>query len=193
MPIRIPAPDWGDVLPGETLLEWLQRTDAAQEWEADEVTGEPVANLDTDAVGTGDYRVRPIISSRQFASLTATFTPPEIVFPPTAPVWPGSGAVELGEVVGLADQAVIEGPMSGILVNITTPPSRVGQRLIGGSIYDYNVGEVAFESDAGDLEPWQYIGFRQAIYTPKSIQLAARARFRVLAGASGTAQAWTIG
>lgn len=190
---RTPNPNWGDVLPGETLIEWLQRTDPDQGWQLNEWTGEPWAWFDPANEDPVGYVLAPSFSSRQFLAWSQSFIPPEITFPPTAPVWPGSSAVELGEVVGLADQAVIEGPMSGILVHITNPPTRVGQRLIGGEIFDYNVGEVSFESDAGDMEPWQYIGFRQAIYTPKSIALAARARFRVLAGASGTAQAWTVG
>lgn len=114
--------------------------------------------------------------------------PPPIV----APVWPGLSGVTLSNPVSLSDDPRIVGPMDGVLVTITTPPSKVGVRNIGGAMFDYNSGEVAFETDNGEVEPWQYLGFRDAIFTPKTMKRAGAVRFRVLAGAEGVVQCWTI-
>jgi hypothetical protein len=108
-----------------------------------------------------------------------------------APIWPGSAGVTLGTPVTLVDQLHIVGTLDGVLVNVTTPPTKVGRRSIGGALYDYGVGEIAFETDEGDIEPWQYLGFRTGIFVPKTMQQAAGARLRVLAGASGTVTPWT--
>jgi hypothetical protein len=110
--------------------------------------------------------------------------------PTVAPVWPGVANVTLGAPVALTDQLVLEGPMHGVLVSVTTPPTRTGLRQIGGHLMDYGVGEVAFMADNGYIEPWVYMGFRTAIFTPKSMASADGALFRVLAGAGGTARTW---
>lgn len=107
------------------------------------------------------------------------------------PVWPGLANVTLGDPVALSDQLVLNGPMDGVLINVTTPPSKVGVYRIGERYYDYKVGELTFETDNGETESFQYLGFRQAIYTPRTMQRAAKCRFRVLAGAEGSATLWT--
>jgi hypothetical protein len=107
------------------------------------------------------------------------------------PVWPGADGVDLGTPADLVDQLYLVAPMDGVIVAVTTPPTKTGRRSIGGATYDYGVGEIAFETDSGDLEPWQYLGFRAAIFTPKTMEHAAGARFRVLAGALGTVTPWT--
>lgn len=107
------------------------------------------------------------------------------------PVWPGLANVTLGDPVALSDQLVLVGPMDGVLINVSTPPSKVGVYRIGERYYDYKVGELTFETDNGETESFQYLGFRQAIYTPRTMQRAAKCRFRVLAGAEGSATLWT--
>jgi len=109
-----------------------------------------------------------------------------------APVWPGLANVTLGEGVSLVDGLHITGAMDGVLISITTPPTKTGLILVGGATFDYREGQVAFESDNGEIETWQYLGFRQAIFTPKTMKQASGARFRVLAGAEGTVYPWTI-
>lgn len=124
--------------------------------------------------------------------------PPESDPPPTVnvtadfpPVWPGLAGVTLGDSVALVDQLNLQGTFDGVIVTVTTPPTKTGRRQIGGATYDYGVGEMAFENDRGDLEPWQYLGFRNAVFTPKTMKQASGARFRVLAGAEGTVIPWT--
>lgn len=107
------------------------------------------------------------------------------------PVWPGIDGVTLGTPVALVNGLHMEGEMDGVIIAVTTPPSKTGLRSIGGALYDYGVGEIAFETDQGDIETWQYLGFRAAIFTPKTMTHAHGARLRVLAGAEGTATPWS--
>lgn len=108
------------------------------------------------------------------------------------PVWPGVAGVTLGQSVALSDGLHLTTPMDGVIIAITTPPSRTGTMSIGGATFDYREGQIAFEDDQGHIEMWQYLGFRNALYTPRSMAHAAGARFRVLAGAEGTVTPWTI-
>lgn len=110
---------------------------------------------------------------------------------PSPALWPGLANATLGTEVALIDQLELTTPMHGILVNVTTPPTRTGRREIGGRLMDYGVGEISFLTDNGYAEPWQYMGFRQAIYTPRTMGRASGAIFRVLAGAAGNVRPWT--
>lgn len=189
--VQTPLPDWSDIGADETILAWLQRTDAQNTWEADINTGLPVAVV-SGGGAWGHFEIRP-----SFFELPARAgQPPPPSLPPidilTAPVWPGVADATLGGTVSLVDQLELAGPMHGVITNITTPPSKTGLRMIGGQPYDYNVGEIAFVSDRGDIEPWQYMGFRTALFTPKTMATASAALFRVLAGAVGTARTFTI-
>lgn len=108
------------------------------------------------------------------------------------PIWPGEDNVTLGTPVALTSQLHLTGAMDGVIVAITTPPTRTGLYEVGGAPLDYGQGRIAFETDDGDIEPWQYLGFRSAIYTPKSMAHAAGVRFQMLAGAAGTVTPWTV-
>lgn len=104
--------------------------------------------------------------------------------------WPGLANVTTDPPVALSDHLVINQACDGVLVNITTPPTKVGIYAIGDNYYDYKEGEITFETDNGYMEMWQYLGFRQAVYVPKSMQTAAKVHFRVLAGAQGNVITW---
>lgn len=108
-----------------------------------------------------------------------------------SPLWPGLSGATLSAPVALSDGLRIAAPMDGVIVNITTPPHKTGLIVVGGAPFDYREGHVAFETDNGNLETWQYLGFRSALFTPKTMKRAAAVRFRVLAGAEGVIQYWT--
>lgn len=110
----------------------------------------------------------------------------------TAPVWPGIDNVTLGTPVALSHGLVVTEEMDGVIVAVTTPPTRTGLYQIGDQYYDYGVGRIAFESDGGELEPWQYLGFRAALFTPKSMVRASACHLQVLGGAEGTITPWTV-
>lgn len=104
------------------------------------------------------------------------------------PVWPGVADATLGTPVALTAQLALDGPMHGVLVTVTVPPTHSGRISLGGEIFDYQSGQIAFVSDNGFIEPWQYIGWRQGLYTPKSMSQASAALFRVMSGCEGTAR-----
>lgn len=108
-----------------------------------------------------------------------------------APVWPGLASVTLGTPVTLEEEPALTGPFDGVLINITTPPTKTGLRQFGTAPMDYGVGEIAFVTDNGYIEPWQYLGFRTALYTPKMMRQASAVKCRVLAGAAGTIRTFT--
>lgn len=108
----------------------------------------------------------------------------------TAPLWPGLSEADLLTPVALADQLAIDEDMEGVIVTVTVPPEKLGRYNIGGHTLDYGVGRMTFANDRGDLEPWQYLGFRTAIYTPRTMRRAAHAYFQVLGGAGGTVTPW---
>ena len=111
---------------------------------------------------------------------------------PQAPIWPGISAVTLGTPVPLTSNLVLVGPMHGILVTYTTPPSGVSVWQIGGYKSYSHTGQVAFVTDNDDAEQWQYLQFDAAIYVPRTMRLAASALVRGLAGVQGSVTPWTI-
>lgn len=114
-----------------------------------------------------------------------------VTAPPAPPVWPGAGNITLGTPVALDDGVHLTGAMDGVIIALTSPPAKTGRRDFGGVIYYYGLGELAFETDDGDLEMWQYIGFPAMIATPKSMQHAGGVRLRMPNGGSGTITPWT--
>lgn len=185
-------PDLFTPLPGETLMAFLVRTRPDYEWTDAGGTTEPYAVAPIDPFNGIYGRVRPRLTSAEFAAIVSTTYPPPVSVD-APPAWPGEDGVTLGEPAELVDQLELAGPMDGVLVHVTTPPTKTGLRRIGGQLYDYGVGELAFGADNGYIEPWQYLGFRTGLFTPKSMKRASVCYFRVLAGAGGTATPWTVG
>lgn len=191
----LPLLDLSLVQEGDTVLSFLEREYPTFDWTLDG----PVTLGTTGMVwlvgSENQYYWRCVLTNADMRVQQIPAQVSEIVVDVnvvTAPVWPGVANVTLGTPEALTGQLHITGTMDGVIVNITTPPSHTGLRVIGGANYDYNVGEVAFETDEGDIEPWQYMGFRTAIFTPKTMAHAAGARFRILAGAEGTVTPWTV-
>jgi hypothetical protein len=178
-------------LANESLMAYLQRTRPIYDWEDDAGVSEPRAIVDV----AGDWPVHGIVHARLTRAEWDLLVAQYYTAPPTpvvvAPVWPGSANVTLGTPVALVDQLVVVDVMDGVIVHVTTPPGKLGSYHVGGATLDYGAGRIAFESDGEELEPWQYLGFRDAIYTPKTMEHASKARFQVMGGAEGTVTPWT--
>lgn len=185
-------PNWLDMVPGESLLDWLNRTDTDRVWEQDEASGVISAHLGPIGSQERGFTLRPMFTELEWEKQRDRVLLIPSDKPLVAPVWPGADLVTLGEPWSLVNDLEIESPMHGVLVSVTTPPTRTGLRSIGGRPMDYGVGELAFRTDNGEAEPWQYMGFRDAIYTPKTMAIAGGVLFRVLGGAGGTVTPWTI-
>lgn len=116
------------------------------------------------------------------AAIAALATPP--------PIWPGQANVTLGTAVPLSADLRIVGPLDGVIIQLATVPQKLSNFPMGDATYSYRLGFVAFEADAGWLEPWQYLGFDSALYCPRQMRQAAAVRIRYLGNAEGTAQPW---
>jgi hypothetical protein len=187
---RVPTPDWGGLVLGETLLAWLVRTDPDQTWTADETTGEPVSPAMHPPNSWTQFRIRPAFSSAQFSAMIPPAPVPPLD-PPTAPVWPGIANVMLGTQTTLTDGNVIDEPMDGIVVNITSHPDHAGQYGFGETVSYAHVGAVIFRSDNGEWESAQQIAVEQHVLCPKAMRSAASATLRVNGGYGGTVTPWT--
>jgi hypothetical protein len=111
---------------------------------------------------------------------------------PTVPTWPGLSGVTLGTPVALVDQLVVDGPLDGVLVEVTVAPRGASSWHIGGQDMFYSWGEIAFGTDNGDLEPFQWLGAGNAVYLPRSIISPAHAVFHVRRDATGTVTPFTV-
>lgn len=188
---------WIEAIPGSDLSAITNKLDLIQPTNShslDTLTStlssvQTVVNQISTSLGQmrtgGNYTLQTVLDA-----INAIEIPPGTTYD-GAPVWPGTAGVTFGSPVALSPQLVLDGPMDGVVVDVTTPPGASGGYNVGGRALDYGQFRIAFESDHGELEPWQYFGFRQALYTPKSMARAAKARFQITAGTGGTVTPWT--
>jgi hypothetical protein len=108
------------------------------------------------------------------------------------PVWIDEAHADVGESVALADAVELTGPLDGVIVTITTAPSGAGKFAFGDLRSWRYVGAVVFQNDRGDWEWAQPIGLTDQIVTPRTMQHASAARFRLESGWQGTARAFTV-
>lgn len=108
------------------------------------------------------------------------------------PVWIDEEHATIDSPIALSDGLIIEGPLDGVLVTITGSPSGATKFTFGDTDSWRYVGAVIFETDRGDAEWSQPIGLEAQIVTPRTMQHAAAARFRVSSGWTGTVSAFTV-
>lgn len=189
----IPELDLSLVQQGDTVWSFLNREYAEYTWLLSAPGSWPVGNRVYLQQGVSNaYAVCTLTDADIHAAVAGNLITEVTVNVEarTPPLWPGLANVTLGDAVELVDQMVLDGPMHGVLVSVTTPPTKTGRYNVGGEVYDYGVGMISFDTDNGFLEPWQYLGFRTAVFVPKAMEQADHAYFRVLAGAGGTVRPW---
>jgi len=116
---------------------------------------------------------------------------PEPTASGNAPIWPGIENVELGTPVALVTGTTIEGPMDGILVDITSAPANAGLYLFGATKSYTHAGSVMFQTDNGDFEFPAKIAVAKHVLCPRTMKSAGHAILRINAGFGGTATPWT--
>lgn len=191
----VPALDLSLVLDGDTVLTFLQREYPGYSWTDIGPGGFAGGGVVWLQPLNQQYWYRCMLTDADLlnrASLTTITSNTTNITSGGAPVWPGSGGVTLSTPVALVDNLTVTETMDGVIVAVTTPPSGLGRYRIGGNLYDYGVGRIAFGNDVGDLEPWQYLGFRAGVFTPKTMAHASSVHLQVLGGAGGTVTPWTI-
>lgn len=177
------------ILADDTRLTWLNR-----EWD---ITGSWLLDTETDLYyyspggGGTDYRWVCMIDAEWFSRLKAAALdiPTSLVLPP---LWPGLDAVALGTPVALDTGLTITEIMDGVIVTITSQPSRLVFFSFDDANSYRNLGALSFFSDNGDQEPFQPLGFTSAIYCAKTMKRAAGVKLRTSGGVTGTITPWTI-
>lgn len=199
------SPPWGTALPpwnvvphldftlvqaDDTVLSYLAREYPAWDWTTDDPMG-----------GTNSGRVWALVlNEAPYVWLRCTLTDQDLhhltttveVTAITPPVWPGIANVTLGEAVAFNDLIEVDGPMDGVLIAYTTPPSKVSIYSFGRYTAYGRAGQLAFVSDNGQVEEEQWLQFNQALYTPKAMARAASCLVRPIAGQEGTITPWTV-
>lgn len=108
------------------------------------------------------------------------------------PIWPGVAGVTLGSSVALAPGVTVTGPLSGVLIALTSVPADKAFFTFDGTLSYRNLGALTFTSDNGDNELPQPLGFTSALYLPKTMQSAAAVIVRTTGGVVGTITPFTI-
>jgi hypothetical protein len=188
----VTKPNWSDMLAGETMLAWLQRTDTDRDWTADEITGRPVAHLGARYTQEFGFFIRPTFSEVYFAAARDRqlgLPTSETVVPP---VWPGLDRVTVGTPVALVDGAVVPGPLDGVIVDVTDHPTGAGRYAFGAISSWRYLGAVLFVADNGAAEWPISIGPESGVVTPRSMVRAASATVRLSGAFTGTVTPWLI-
>jgi len=179
---RPDPPDFTQLRAGDTVLSFMQRTQPAYSWTGTGPSG---------VAGTG-IAWKNLYGGNTGVWWRTGFTLPVSLPGQLAPVWPGIDYVTLGAPVALSADLELAGPMDGLLIAITTPPTGLGKFIIGDRTWWYRLGQIAFVSDNGEVEPWQYLAWDQSVYCPRQMNQAASALIRCMAGAAGTATPWVV-
>ena len=187
VPGDIPLADISTILPTDTPLTWLTREDVAHTW----ATGYPNAGyIYAASIGASGGNWILDRDPIQWAQMLATLFPASISMP--APVWPGLAGVTLGAPVALATGVKITAPMDGVLIAITSAPTKQGYFTFDTVRSWRNAGSLAFFTDDGQEEFPQTLGFESAIYTVKTMIRAAGIVLRTTGGIDGTIVPWTV-
>jgi hypothetical protein len=176
-----PTPDWSAIGAYTSVVDWLNATDTSgRTWALDPDAG--LATTFDTLPGEQWYALRCLLRDADVYPMAGRLPP----------VWPGLANVTLGAPIALSADLELAGPMDGVLISITTPPTGLGKFVIGDRTWWYRLGQIAFVSDNGEVEPWQYLAWDQSVYCPRQMAHAASALIRCLAGAEGTATPWVL-
>lgn len=181
----LPQPDPRNILGSDTLLSWLTRE--LPTWTINDSGDAPgMFNLEGPS---GHFEWLCILDDAGWNQLKFAYT--GVGQPLSAPTWPGIANVTLGVPTAFSGDVTVTTPMNGVIVTILTVNSWQGQFDFDGDISYRNIGGVTFQTDNGQDEPPQLLGFASAVYCPKSMTQAASVKLRVTPGVTGTVTPWT--
>lgn len=187
----VPALDFSAVLAGDTVLSYLNREVDDYTWTNQGPWGEATP-AGVFAALSGEYAGRywrcnltddelHLLAGQLGGASTAG-----------APVWPGLAGVTLGDPVPFDDVMEITGPMHGVLVDYTTPPQKTDKWTVESFSNYGHAGQLAFTSDNGYAEAWQYLQWDKQVYVPRALSEAATVLLRPIAGQEGTVTPFTL-
>jgi hypothetical protein len=182
----VPVFTAGNILSTDSLLSYLTRDNptfiVGYKW-----FGQTFVNLLATYPEQVSYT--SVMDEQDFLLYKATIFPNLVNV--AAPIWPGIADVTLGTPVALAAGVTVPGPLDGVLVSITSTPSYTGLFDFDGDPSYRNVGAITFQSDNGQDELPQTLGFASAIYCPRQMATASLAKVRTPGAIVGTVTPWT--
>lgn len=187
----VPALDLSAVLPGDTVLSYLQREVGAYAWSTSGPWGEasPAGVYAQLAAPYSTLWWRCNLTNDQLQLLAGNLSSGG--GDPVPPIWPGLASVTLGEPVAVTENATIPGPLDGIIATLLVPPSGLSKHIVEGFTSYWRLGLVAFVSDNGQVENWQYLQWNDAVYCPKALRRADSALLELQATCEMTVTPWT--
>jgi hypothetical protein len=178
-----PTGDWLDISADDTRLTWLTRTEPSYAWTLDQYSG--MVQAESYQGGTSRFT----LTEPQFKAVRDQLAGATPNHPPT---WPGVADVTLGITVPCAESTVLELPMDGLLILITSYPATRSRWGAPPYLSVYHTGRLAFVTDNGDVEEFQYMGWTNAIYTPRSMKRAAGVVIFLEPNVEAAATPWDI-
>lgn len=192
----IPIPDFANVQANDTALSFCLREANTENWQTTGPGGRDWGGSVAwaPAVFTQEKQwFRSAFTTADLRALYAQLHPDvEVPTPIAPPVWPGLDGATVGDSVALADGLVVDGPLDGLLVQITGTPAQSYQYPFGDTASYRWVGAVIFRSDRGDFEWFEPIGLDHQVITPKTMAHADSATFRVTGAWTGTVRPFTV-
>lgn len=104
--------------------------------------------------------------------------------------YPGSDAVTFGDPIDITPDMTIDGPIDGILYNVTGAPTTLAKSVIGGHTSWMRLGQGAFVSDDGSLDSFQQLNWDQGVLVPKAISRPASLVLHWAGGVTGSVTPW---
>ena len=179
-----PQPDWGDIRRTDALVIWLERTCPDFTWTYD-ASGENIRGYLTSLYEAEAPHYTPRMTGSEWYRL--------LVAPlGTAPIWPGVDRVTYGTTIPCAESTVIEVPMDGIAILVTSYPATRARWGAAPYLSVYHTGRLAFITDDGAVEPFQYMGWTSAIFTPQTMTRAAGCVIYLEPNVEAAATPWDI-
>lgn len=189
--IDYPQPSYLDIQADDTVVSWLNRTDASDggTWLRDPSNG---------------FAYRLANGNEQFGSIYCTLTDADLQAiragygntaasaSNVAPVWPGIANVTLGAPVAISSHVEIDAPMDGVIIALTSVPSGKSTVDYGDVTATLKIAYLIFGNDDGEYEFPQVVAFDAGFYCPKTMVRAAHLRLNALPAVAGTITPWTI-
>jgi hypothetical protein len=178
-----------NITAGQTRLDWLEAEIPYKTFILD-------ASNDLyyyqDRPPYSDLIWRCMVTQEWFDRLAATAlgtVPGALVLPP---LWPGLALVTLGTPVSLDAGLTITEPMDGVIVEITSAPTKQGYFTFDDTRAWRNVGALSFFDDNGQQERAQTMAFESGIYCPTTMGHAAGVKLRSSVDVVGTITPWVV-
>jgi hypothetical protein len=180
--------DWSDIRVDDSLRSFVTRQNPGQTILEPYNVGGPVFTT----AGTGAEEIntwQTVLDNASFLLLRDRIFATSVG---TAPIWPGLSGVTLGAPVALSDGLVVSGPLSGVLVAITSVPTPISYYPFGTIKSFVRAGALCFTTDNGQSEFPEPFGPDSQVILPKTMTQADSATVRLASGIVGTITPFTI-